>query len=180
MMQKWLLSILFLGLTACGKSGAERYLGYWQDQDDKRILVFEIKQENGNYFLIENILAQGNSAGKQMVLSEKDGELTINYGVGNMPLKLSDDGKIIFIKKKSFQKIDVATKDKIMAHEERCRQLTKAFYEASKALPSMVNYKEYKIAKDALKQKYFPQFEQLEREMRCNKLPLDYKENGQW
>lgn len=173
-MKPFILSALILMLAACGKSGAERYVGYWQEQDDKRIVISEIKQENGNYFAVDNIVAQGKNAEKQIVLSEKEGELVLNSGVGDVPLKLSDDGKSMFVGKKSFTKIDAATKDKIVAHEEKCRQLSDEFAAAEKALPGTMS-NEYKAAEEALQQKYFPQFEQLEQEMPCNELPVVYK-----
>lgn len=173
-MKKLISPALLLMLAACGKDGAERYVGYWQEKNDKHAVVSEIKQENGNYFAVANVIDTGKNAEKQIVLSEKEGELVVNYGVADMPLKLSDDGKSMFMGKKSFQKIDAATKDKIMAHEERCRQLTNEFQAAEKQLPKTAD-NEYRIAKDALKQKYFPQFEQLEQEIPCNTLPVRYK-----
>lgn len=173
-MKQWILPTLLFTLAACGKGGAEKYVGYWQQQDDKRMIVSEIKQENGNYFAVANIVAKGKAAEKQRVLSEKDGELVANNGMADIPLKLSDDGQSLFIGKETFKKIDVATKDKIMAHEASCQQLTDEFYAAEKALPSAMS-NEYKPAKEALEQKYFPQFDALEKEMVCNMKPARYK-----
>lgn len=173
-MKQFILPTLIFLLSACGKSGAERYVGYWQEHNDKYVIVSEIKQENGNYFVVSNIVAEGKAAEKQTVLSEKEGELVFNSGLGDMPLKLSDDGKTLFVSKKSFTKIDTSTKDKIMAHEAKCRQLSDEFAAEEKTLPNTMS-KEYKAAQAALEQKYFPQFEQLEQEMLCNRKPLNYK-----
>ncbi|ULJ60707.1 hypothetical protein [Wielerella bovis] len=173
-MKQFILPTLIFLLSACGKSGAERYVGYWQEHNDKYVIVSEIKKENGNYFVVSNIVAEGKAAEKQTVLSEKEGELVFNLGIGDMPLKLSDDGKTLFVDKKSFTKIDTSTKDKIMAHEAKCRQLSDEFAAETKTLPNVMS-QEYKAAQEALQQKYFPQFEQLEQEMLCNRKPLDYK-----
>ena len=51
-MKKIVLSALVLvTLAACGKGGAEKYVGYWQEKDDKYVRIVEIKKEGGQYFL---------------------------------------------------------------------------------------------------------------------------------
>lgn len=116
-MKRTALTVLVLILAACGKGGAERYVGYWQLQDADKSVINEIKKENGNYFAVENIAGKGKRAAQQRVLSEKDGELVVNTGMGDLPLKLSEDGNTLFFSKGTFRRIDAATKDKIMANE---------------------------------------------------------------
>lgn len=116
-MKRTALTVLVLMLAACGKGGADRYVGYWQLQDSDKSVVTEIKKENGNYFVVENIAGSGKHAAQQRVLSEKDGELVVNTGMGDLPLKLSDDGNTLFLGKGTLRRIDAATKDKIVANE---------------------------------------------------------------
>ena len=66
---------------------------------------------------MENIAGRGKHAAEQRVLSEKDGELVVNTGMGDLPLKLSEDGNTLFLGKGTLRRIDAAAKDKIVAHE---------------------------------------------------------------
>ena len=116
-MKRTALTVLVLMLVACGKGGADRYIGYWQQQGIDRSIVTEIKKENGNYFVVPDLAAGGRPATEQQVLSEKDGELVVNTGMGDLPLKLSDDGNTLFLGKGTLRRIDAATKDKIVANE---------------------------------------------------------------
>ena len=62
-MKRTALTVLVLMLAACGKGGADRYVGYWQLQDSDKLVVTEIKKENGNYFAVENIAGRGKRIG---------------------------------------------------------------------------------------------------------------------
>ena len=64
-MKRTALTVLVLMLAACGKGGADRYVGYWQLQDSDKLVVTEIKKENGNYFAVENIAGRGKRAAQQ-------------------------------------------------------------------------------------------------------------------
>ena len=118
-MKRTALTVLVLMLAACGKGGADRYVGYWQLQGVNKSIVTEIKKEDGNYFVVEHIAGRGEHAAQPRVLSEKDGELVVSAGMGDLPLKLSDDGDTLFLGRGTFRRIDAATKDKIMANEEQ-------------------------------------------------------------
>ena len=162
-------------LVACGKGGADRYIGYWQQQGIDRSIVTEIKKENGNYFAVQNIAGSGKRAAQQHVLSEKDGELVVNTGVGDLPLKLSDDGDTMFFRKGTFRRIDAAAKDKIVAHEEQCRSLNDAFQAEYKGKHNqMTNARvsviteEYKQGMAEVERKYAAQFAELQKDGKCN------------
>ena len=177
-MKRTALTVLVLMLAACGKGGADRYVGYWQQQDVNKSIITEIKKENGNYFVVSDLVAGGRLATEQQVLSEKDGELVVNTGMGDWPLKLSDDGDTMFFSKGTFRRIDAAAKDKIVAHEEQCRSL-KAAYESewlAKHKP-MINAnismasQEYKQAMAEVERKYAAQFDELQKDGKCNHRP---------
>lgn len=116
-MKRTALTVLVLMLAACGKGGAERYVGYWQQQDTDKSVINEIKKENGNYFAVGNIADRGKRAVQQSTLLEKNGELVVNTRMGDLPLKLSEDGNTLFLGKGTLRRIDAATKDKIVANE---------------------------------------------------------------
>lgn len=165
-------------LAACGKGGADRYVGYWQLQDSNKSVVTEIKKENGNYFVVSDLAAGGRLATEQQVLSEKDGELVVNTGVGDLPLKLSDDGDTMFFSKGTFRRIDAAAKDKIVAHEEQCRSLKAAFQaEYNGKRNQMTNAglsfttEEYKQGMAEVERKYDAQFAELQKDGKCNFVP---------
>ena len=162
-------------LAACGKGGADRYVGYWQLQDPDKSVVTEIKKENGNYFVMGDLVAGGGRATEQQVLSEKGGELVVNTGVGDLPLKLSDDGDTMFFRKGTFRRIDAAAKDKIVAHEEQCRSLNDAFQAEYKGKHNqMTNARvsviteEYKQGMAEVERKYAAQFAELQKDGKCN------------
>lgn len=93
-MKKIVLSALVLvTLAACGKGGAERYVGIWQRDNMDSPSFMEISKESGNYFLIREDAVRGEM---KQVLTEKDGELFASTGFGEIPFKLSDDGKALF------------------------------------------------------------------------------------
>ena len=174
-MKKIVLSALVLvTLAACGKGGAEKYVGYWQEKDDKYVRIVEIKKEGGQYFLDRNILSKGERKPKPYLLTEKDGELVHNNGLTDVPLKLSDDGNSLFVSKNSYQKIDAATKDKLVAHEESCRKLADEYFAEDKQARSgkSIFSDEYKSAEAAIKQKYKAQFAELQKESKCNNVPF--------
>ena len=177
-MKRTALTVLVLILAACGKGGADRYVGYWQLQDSNKSVVTEIKKENGNYFVVSDLAAGGRLATEQQVLSEKDGELVVNTGVGDLPLKLSDDGDTMFFSKGTFRRIDAAAKDKIVAHEEQCRSLKAAFQaEYNGKRNQMTNAglsfttEEYKQGMAEVERKYDAQFAELQKDGKCNFVP---------
>ena len=176
-MKRTALTVLVLMLAACGKGGADRYIGYWQQQGIDRSIVAEIKKENGNYFVVSDLVAGGRLATEQQVLSEKDGELVVNTGVGDLPLKLSDDGDTMFFSKGTFRRIDAAAKDKIVAHEEQCRSLNAAFQtefmEKDKQLyVADAGLSEYKQGLAEIERKYAAQFAELQKDGKCNFVPI--------
>ena len=177
-MKRTALTVLVLMLAACGKGGADRYIGYWQQQGIDRSIVAEIKKENGNYFVVSDLVAGGRLATEQQVLSEKDGELVVNTGMGDLPLKLSDDGDTMFFSKGTFRRIDAAAKDKIVAHEEKCRSLNDAFQtEYNGKRDQMTNAgvffttEEYKQGMAEVERKYAAQFAELQKDGKCNHRP---------
>lgn len=177
-MKRTALTVLVLMLAACGKGGADRYIGYWQQQGIDRSIVSEIKKENGNYFVVPDLAAGGRLATEQRVLSEKDGELVVNTGVGDLPLKLSDDGDTMFLSKGTFRRIDAAAKDKIVAHEEQCRSLNDAFQAEYKGKRNQmtnagvsVTTEEYKQGMAEVERKYAAQFAELQKDGKCNHEP---------
>ena len=177
-MKRTALTVLVLMLAACGKGGADRYVGYWQQQGIDRSIVAEIKKENGNYFVVSDLAAGGRLATEQQVLSEKDGELVVNTGMGDWPLKLSDDGDTMFFSKGTFRRIDAAAKDKIVAHEEQCRSLKAAFQtEYNGKRDQMTNAgisfttEEYKQGMAEVERKYAAQFVELQKDGKCNHVP---------
>lgn len=177
-MKRTALTVLVLMLAACGKGGADRYIGYWQQQGIDRSIVSEIKKENGNYFVVPDLAAGGRLATEQRVLSEKDGELVVNTGVGDLPLKLSDDGDTMFLSKYTFRRIDAAAKDKIVAHEEKCRSLNDAFQtEYNGKRDQLMNAgvsittEEYKQGMAEVERKYAAQFAELQKDGKCNFVP---------
>ena len=177
-MKRTALTVLVLMLAACGKGGADRYVGYWQLQDPDKLVVTEIKKENGNYFVVSDLAAGGRLATEQQVLSEKDGELVVNTGVGDLPLKLSDDGNTLFLGKGTLRRIDAATKDKIVAHEEKCRSLNDDFQaEYNGKRNQMTNAgvsittEEYKQGMAEVERKYAAQFAELQKDGKCNFVP---------
>ena len=177
-MKRTALTVLVLMLAACGKGGADRYVGYWRLQDSNKSVVTEIRKENGNYFALENIAGRGKHAAQQRVLSEKDGELVVNTGMGDLPLKLSEDGNTLFLGKGTLRRIDAAAKDKIVAHEEQCRSLNDAFQAEYKGKRDQmtnagvsVTTEEYKQGMAEVERKYAAQFAELQKDGKCNHEP---------
>ena len=174
-MKRTALTVLVLMLAACGKGGADRYVGYWQQQDVNKSIITEIKKENGNYFVMGDLVAGGGRATEQQVLSEKDGELVVNTGMGDWPLKLSDDGDTMFFGKDTFRRIDAAAKDKIVAHEEKCRSLNSAFQTEftgkSKQMANASGFSEYNQGMAEVERKYAAQFAELQKDGKCNHEP---------
>ena len=161
------LALLALTLSACGQSGAERYAGYWQQQGGRKDgTIMEIRQEGSNYFFRENMLSEND---RQYVLSEKNGELVLESPRGGLPFKLSDDGQSLYFANYHLQRIDAATKDKIVAHHENCEKLADEFSKAKEALPNQRD----QAAKNALIQQYSARFAELEQERKCRNKPFD-------
>ena len=140
-------------LAGCGKD-AGGYEGYWREKSDKKEGMIAIKKEKGNYFLNK--------------MSEKDGALSINTGIGEIPIKLSDDGKELYVERRQYVKTDAAMKDKIIAHQKKCGQTIQAYLDARKALPSNQTYQQHQAALKQLKQQFEAEFDELEKEIKCN------------
>ena len=83
--------------------------------------------------------------------------------------------KALFIGRHQYQKIDAASKDKIVSHQEKCNRLWEAYKVADDDLPKFVTPERNK-ARKSLEAHYFPQFAELEKEMLCNKKPYGYKQ----
>ena len=64
---------------------------------------------------------------ESLLLSEKDGALSINTGIGEIPIKLSDDGKELYVERRQYVKTDAAMKDKIIVHQKKCGQTIQAY-----------------------------------------------------
>ena len=103
-------------LAGCGKD-AGGYEGYWREKSDKKEGMIAIKKEKGNYFLNKIHVVTGEE--ESLLLSEKDGALSINTGIGEIPIKLSDDGKELYVERRQYVKTDAAMKDKIIAHQKK-------------------------------------------------------------
>lgn len=91
-MQKIVLSAWLLAtLVACGKGGAEQYVGIWQDRKIGASEFGEIRKEGDQY------LFEDSSNGKKWALYEKDGAwFTRNSYNPDEQLKLSSDGNTLF------------------------------------------------------------------------------------
>ncbi|MDO4794346.1 MAG: hypothetical protein Q4A28_00170 [Brachymonas sp.] len=168
-MRHLILSAVVLMLVACGKTGSKAYLGYWQEQDSERVAVMEIKQKEGNYFFEHDIVSDD---GKPYVLSEKDGQLGIDTGLGVMSFKLSEDGNSLFFEDRSYRKIDETTKNQLLAQQESCRKLSEEYAASHKNLPPLFPSGPYDKAKTELVQRFSEQFAILEKNGKCNSKPF--------
>ena len=155
-------------LAGCGKD-VGGYEGYWREKSDKKEGMIAIKKEKGNYFLNKIHVVTGEE--ESLLLSEKDGALSINTGIGEIPIKLSDDGKELYVERRQYVKTDAAMKDKIIAHQKKCRQTAQAYLDARKALPSNQTYQQYQAAIKQLEQRFEAEFDELEKEIKCNGKP---------
>lgn len=162
-MKQMLLAVGVVAVLAgCGKD-AGGYEGYWREKSDKKEGVIAVKKEKGNYFLNKINVFTGKE--ESLLLSEKDGALSINTGIGEIPIKLSDDGKELYVK------TDAAMKDKIIAHQKKCGQTAQAYLDARKALPSNQTYQQRQAAIEQLKRRFEAEFDELEKEIKCNGRP---------
>ena len=110
-MKQIALSVMFLMLAACGGKSADDYVGTWQRDENELLQFIEIKKDNGNYVMIRS--------NRTDVLSEQDGELVLNHGIGNIPLKLSDDNRFIKIEDETCKKLITeyqTAQDKLVEH----------------------------------------------------------------
>lgn len=155
-------------LAGCGKD-AGSYEGYWREKSDKKEGMIAVKKEKGNYFLNKINVVTGKE--ESMLLSEKDGALSINTGIGEIPIKLSDDGKELYVERRQYVKTDAAMKDKIIAHQKKCGQTVQAYLDAQKALPSNQTYQQRQAAIEQLKRRFEAEFDELEKEIKCNGRP---------
>lgn len=175
-MERAVLMILVLLVSACEKTGMDRYVGYWQRQDTKKIVIYEIKKENDNYFIEGDLMNGDNSVTEHLIPSEENDKLMVNTSLGNVPLLLSKDGDRLFVGKQNFLRIDTSTKDKIVKHEEKCRDLSiehrKEIAEKKKQFRpedyfTKPVYKELVV----INEKYFILFDELQKDIKCNNPP---------
>ena len=101
----------------------------------------EIKKDDGNYTMTQ----KGSSDVQTQVLSEKDGELSLNIGMGDMPLKLSDDKKTLLVNlyaggSNSFRKVE----------DESCKNLLNEYQSGLENMPRVFS-EDYKTASANLK-----------------------------
>lgn len=156
-MKQMLLAVGVVAVLAgCGKD-AGGYEGYWREKSDKKEGMIAVKKEKGNYFL-----------NKIHVVTGKDGALSINTGIGEIPIKLSDDGKELYVERRQYVKTDAAMKDKIIAHQKKCGQTAQAYRDARNALPSNQTYQQHLAAIEQLKRRFEAEFDELEKEIKCN------------
>ena len=163
------LVLLMPILAACGK-GAGDYVGYWQRQDDARVSVMEISKDGENYFLTQNLLSKRKNQTTPSLLIEKEGKLSTN--VMDTPMALSEDGKTLFVGNLSFNKIDAAEKDKLVAHQEACTKLHKEYIDSRPPFDFSVKHDVREARKKAYEQKFNERFAELEKNGRCNARPL--------
>ncbi len=155
-------------LAGCGKD-AGGYEGYWREKSDKKEGMIAVKKEKGNYFLNKINVFTGKE--ESMLLSEKDGALSINTGIGEIPIKLSDDGKELYVERRQYVKTDAAMKDKIIDHQKKCGQTEQAYRDARNALPSNQTYQQRQAAIEQLKRRFEAEFDELEKKIKCNGKP---------
>ncbi|EGC17510.1 hypothetical protein HMPREF9098_0836 [Kingella denitrificans ATCC 33394] len=141
-MKKIALSVMVLMLAACGGKSADDYVGTWQRDEHKWLQFIEIKKDNGNYTMTQ----KGSSDVQTQVLSEKDGELSLNIGMGDMPLKLSDDKKTLLVNlyaggSNSFRKVE----------DESCKNLLNEYQSGLENMPRDIFSEDYKTASANLK-----------------------------
>lgn len=67
------------------------YEGYWREKSDKKEGVIAVKKEKGNYFLNKINVFTGKE--ESLLLSEKDGALSINTGIGKSRSNFPTTGK---------------------------------------------------------------------------------------
>lgn len=141
------LSVLVLMLAACGGKNIDDYVGIWQRDDAKFLQFVEIKKDGGNYLFSQEK--------QNYTFSEKNGELVLNTGLGEIPFKLSDDRKTLSANlyssgSNSFHKIE----------DESCKQLVAEFQAAKEKLPFNTLSDEFKQASaniKAVSEKYISQ-----------------------
>ena len=141
------LSVLVLMLAACGGKNTDDYVGIWQRDDAKFLQFVEIKKDGGNYLFSQEK--------QNYTFSEKNGELVLNTGLGEIPFKLSDDRKTLSANlyssgSNSFHKIE----------DESCKQLVAEFQAAKEKLPFNTLSDEFKQASaniKAVSEKYISQ-----------------------
>ena len=123
-MKQIALSVMFLMLAACGGKNTDNYVGHWQVNSNKGVEFAEIKKNDGNYFLV----FRHNFQQKNMLLSEKENGLSANNGLTEIPIKLSDDGKKLFLGTQQFSKVDSTECINIIAEfEEKADKLAPLF-----------------------------------------------------
>lgn len=81
------------------------------------------------------------------------------------------DGKELYVERRQYVKTDAAMKDKIIAHQKKCGQTAQAYLDARNALPSNQTYQQHQAAIEQLKRRFEAEFDELEKEIKCNGKP---------
>ncbi|CDT25444.1 conserved hypothetical protein [Clostridioides difficile] len=134
-------------LAGCGKD-ARRLRGLLARKIGQKRGYDCRQKRKGNYFLNKINVFTGKE--ESMLLSEKDGALSINTGIGEIPIKLSDDGKELYVERRQYVKTDAAMKDKIIAHQKKCGQTGTGISRRANALPSNQTYQQHQAAIEQL------------------------------
>lgn len=158
-MRIFLLTLLALALTACSKP-YDKYIGYWQLEDNKYPKILEIRKEDKDTYLVnENIFRDtdlmGNSK-KETVLEkmEKEG-LGVNNGLTVIPFNLSDDGKTLRISDQKYVKISEDIAKTAVKNRKECNDLKVKYTEEKKPFDGFFfNGNPNQAKLDAVKAKY--------------------------
>lgn len=148
-MRQFLILLLALVVTACSDS-YDDYIGHWNQREGTDILTIK-KEDSNTYLLVRDILSSGEQ--EEFVLEKNANgyfEITISFfGVGKLPLMLSDKGQILRLDNKVYQKIDSSKVDETIAYAKACRKLASDYLEEAQA----VSYKD-QDRRTVIKEKY--------------------------
>lgn len=128
-MKKLLVMMFTLVIAACSDS-YDNYVGHWSEQDGSGILSI-VKEDSKTYLLTRDIL---NEAQKEEYVLEKNSnghfEITIAFfGVGKMPVMISEDGKTLRIDNRAYTKIDPSKVDAAIQNAHDCKALSSDYLE---------------------------------------------------
>lgn len=144
---------------------------------DKEISILEIKKDGSGYILTEDVLSELQN--KPILLTKSDGKLIAHTDSSELLLKLSDDGKTLHFRGKPNIKIDAETKEKIVAHQQKCAVVGNEYTEK---LTGLLNSNEFDVRQpeqkrgleqklEALTQEYKQKYQKLESDGSCNNKP---------
>ncbi|UNM95189.1 hypothetical protein MMG00_08090 [Ignatzschineria rhizosphaerae] len=148
-MRKLLILLFALVITACSDS-YDNYVGYWS-QEDKSDIVTITKEDSKTYLLVRNRLASGE---KEEFVLEKNAngyfEITIAFfGVGKLPVILSEDGATLRLDNKVYKKIDSSKAKETIQNTTACKQLSSSYLDERQE----INYRD-EARRSALKETY--------------------------